>query len=294
LNNNEYITFAGGWKQLQHAKNINSTLLTDVSLPASISWFSNGMSYLIVNSSGVDEVRQYTVPTAYNTTGSTFVTAFSINDQESNARGLYIHPDDTKFYILGTTSRRIFQYNMTSPRDLSTASYSGIDNGFVISLTNPQGFTIAKRGTKVYIVDATDNIMAYNMPTPYDITTLSAQIATLSIITNTEDPRDIIIKADGTMIYIGSAFYNTVSRYILKISFNINTMVFVDELDISAFTTAIQGMFIRPHNGELLYVIGADNDTIHTFEMLLKHNNTIITNLGEELVTNLQEVLVYA
>ena len=292
MTNNSQQVFAGGWKQLQHAKHINSDVIPGtIAFSTKIVWKPDGTTFLSIDATNPDVVNQYNVTTPYITTGLNLVATFIVNPPEANPRGLEVHPDGTKFWILGSNTEQIHEFHMTA-WDLSTATNPGIATN-PIALTSPQGFTFVN-GTKCYIADGTDDLMEYNMFPPYDLSTFSSEIDKLDISPDSEDPRDIRFHPNGIIFYIPSDLFDCISRYELPFKGSpISTGVFVDKLDISAFMTTPQGMFIRQHDGKRLYVLDTSTDTIHTFEMSLAVNNSIITKFGEELTTESGDNLVY-
>lgn len=295
MNNNTHITFAGGWKQLQHAK-LKETSSVIMGFPVDISWKPDGTKFFILNAVAVDEVLEFTTITKYSTIGATQTGQFTINPPESNPRGMYWLLDGTKFWVVGTGSDLIIQFNLTTPWDLNTAfnpsiNINPIDGGSL------RDIVFINRGSTVFLTERNnDEVLEYAVGTPYDITTLNiTPINILPVSSTSPNPESIVVKSDGTMMYIVNSTNNTIDRYFLPISNSLLGAFFLDSLDLSVTSiVSPQGLFIREDNGELLHITDSTTDLIYTFEMLLKHNNTIITNLGEELVTNDGDELVYA
>lgn len=270
----------------------NTFPVPGVTFPVSITWKPDGTTYFILDSETNDRIKQFSVPVPYNTNGSTLIATFVVTSIEANPRGMFFHLDGTRLWIFGTSNKRIHQINMSTPWDLSTATDPSIFSN-VVSSTNPQGFTFLNNGSTVFFTDATDNVMSIPLTTPYDVTTIGGETFTLDIIANSEDPRDVVVKPGDKFMYIISQLFNTVARYVLSTPGDLSTATFVDSLNVSA--TAIQGLYIRLSDGKKLYALdGAGTLDIFTFDMTLEFNNTIITNFGDELITNAGEVLVHA
>lgn len=294
MNNNSIQVFKGGWDQLEHGVEINSSIPpSPLIFLVSIVWKPDGTTYFALDATATDRIIQYTVPTPHVTTGSVRVGEFIINALESNPRGMDMSKDGKLLWFIGTVNKKIHQLDMSTGWDILTMSNPDIASN-TISLSNPQGLTITNRGKGVYIVDATNDVMQYVLSIANDITTISTEIAAFDITANSQNPRDIRWNPNGMEYFIGSSTFNNISRYTVTEKFDINTSTFADKLNMSGIVGGVQGFFIREDNGKNLYVIDNDDNGIHTFEMSLNVNNTIITNLGEELATNEGDVLVYA
>jgi len=245
------------------------TTTVPMGFPVSITWKPDGTKFYILNAQAVDEVLEFSVPFPFNLQNATQDFSFPINPPETNPRGMFFHPDGSMFWIMGTGLDDIIQFNLTTPWDLSTAFNPNISINPSGLSPNPQGLFFGKRGLKAYITDSNDDIMEYDMTTPYDITTLNiTPVFSLDISTNTSAPRDVVFHPNGTIMYIISDTLDTVSRYVLTTSWDISSAVFVDSLDVS-IDTGPQGLFIRNDDGKKLYMVGTAANTIYTWDMSL-------------------------
>lgn len=294
MNNNSRQVFAGGWDQLQHAKNINSTVIPSIAFPVAIRWKPDGTTFIALDATNPDKVNQYNVPTPHITTGAVLVASKDVNPPESNPRGLDISIDGKILTIIGSGLRQLVSFNLAIGWDLSTMNELSPIQSSTIPLSNPQGLVIIDKGKKVYIIDATSDVMEYTMTTPYDPTTLSVELDSLDISANSDNPRDIIFHPDEKSFFTGSQTFLNISRYTLPFAgAPISLGIFSQSLPISAFAPSLQGVDIRKHDGKLLYVTDGASDVVYTFEMSLNTNNTIITNFGDAIATEAGEILVH-
>ena len=79
---------------------------------------------MFITGSGQDNVKEYSLTRAWDPRTSTLDYSFSISAQEATASDLAFKPDGTKFYICGYTGDAVYEYDMTTAWDVSTASYS--------------------------------------------------------------------------------------------------------------------------------------------------------------------------
>lgn len=263
--------------------------------PASITWKPDGLKYFIINAINPDVMEEFGVPVPFNTDGAVSNGTFIVNPPESNPRGMYWILDGTRAWIIGTGTDRIHQFNVATPWDITTMSDPGISALPGGTAGAPQGMSFGDNGFRVYIVDAGDDIMEYTMTTAYDITTMNlTPVNTIDIDPNTPNPRDLVFKPDGSMVFIISSTNRNVTRYTLPTPWSLAGLTFVDSLDlIINGEIGQQGLFIRQDDGKKLFTTGTTNTTINTFDLNLDFNNSIITTLGDEITTEAGENIVY-
>jgi len=293
--NNQKVVFAGGWRELIHAEEINSDIFSGGDFPPSVTWKPDGTKFILLFAANPDFLQEFTVPTPYDTTGAVAGATFVVDPPENNPRGMYWKLDGTRCYIVGTTFDKLFQLDLSTPWDVSTMSDPVIST-FIVGINGAmQGMTFASHGKKCYITDSGDDIMEYELSTPFDLTTLNIiAIASIDLtIYGLDDPRDIVIHPDGTLLYVLSDAAKVVAVFFLSIAYDISSAQLLDVLDVSAQASAPQGLFIRQTDGKKLYLINGNDETLYTFDMSLATNKSLINNDGDEFVNENGEVLVY-
>jgi DNA-binding beta-propeller fold protein YncE len=118
-----------------------------------------------------DAIYQYTLATPWEVNTASYANkSFSVITQETAISALYFKSDGTKVYILGTNNDRIFQYNLSTPWDIITASY---DNKFLFvgaQEATARGLYFSPDGTRVFIVgDTSDTVFSYDLEVPWDL-----------------------------------------------------------------------------------------------------------------------------
>jgi 6-phosphogluconolactonase (cycloisomerase 2 family) len=127
-------------------------------------WFKpDGLKMYIIGVN--DTVYQYTLTTAWDvSTASYDSVSFSLSSEGTAMEGMYITSDGTKMYtIVQTTIDEVFEYKFSTAWDVSTLSYTGVsfsDIPQVGSANNTTfGVTISEDGTKMYIVDGSEDVI---------------------------------------------------------------------------------------------------------------------------------------
>lgn len=100
--------------------------------------------------------------------------SFSISTEISFGRAIAINDLGDKIYVIGGSEMKIFQYNLTTPYDLSTASYSGIN--FSLSGQGPyfQAITFSNSGDRMFVLDwSNSSVIVYSLSNPWIISSAS-------------------------------------------------------------------------------------------------------------------------
>jgi DNA-binding beta-propeller fold protein YncE len=127
---------------------------------------SDGTKMYIIGAS-TDSVWSYTLSTAWDiSTASWDAPAnayFYVGAQESNPQGVFFKSNGTKMYIVGLTTRTVYEYNLSTAWNISTASY--LQNFSVVAQgIGPQGIFFKDDGTKMYIIDnIKDAVLSYDL-----------------------------------------------------------------------------------------------------------------------------------
>jgi sugar lactone lactonase YvrE len=214
-----------------------------------------------------DIIYQYSCGVAWDISTAFYDNkAFSVNPQDGTPNGLFFKPDGTKFYIIGASNQRVFQYSCATAWDVSTASYDS--KSFLVSGQDgtPQGLFFKPDGTKFYIAGNTqDTVFQYSCATAWDISTGSYdnKICRLSGIEAT--PLGLSFKSDGTKLYVIGSTLDSVIEFTLSTAWDVSTNngaggVFY----VGGQETSVTDIFFKP-DGTKFYIIGFFNDTVYQY-----------------------------
>jgi hypothetical protein len=139
----------------------------------------DGLS-LYVTGRGSDVVREFSMSIAWDITSSslTFVRSFSVASQDTSPEGISFSDDGTKMFIVGQSSDRVYQYNLSTAWNISTAVYNNVNLTFVFPAPQiyeenvPVDISFALGGTRLYVLGtARDNLYTFKLSTPFDLST---------------------------------------------------------------------------------------------------------------------------
>lgn len=132
-------------------------------------WHPDGTSIYVLGFLGVNtfEIGRFPVSTAWDVSTATVVgeTVYSIpSTTDTDPQDLFFSDDGTRLYFVGMSNDRIYQREMSTAWDVTTATGTtflsvGSED------TVPRGLAFSADGTKAYIVGDTNNtIYQYDLP----------------------------------------------------------------------------------------------------------------------------------
>lgn len=283
----------------------NFSVAAQESQPQGLFFKPDGTKMYICGLNGI-EVNEYNLSTAWNISTASFVQLFSVSAQETAPRGLSFKTDGTKMYVTGSSGDDVNEYNLSTPWDISTASFV---QAFSISAqeTTPNGIFFKPDGTKMYISgDSGDDVNQYDLGTAWDVSTASfvqnfsvAATAGLdpsgvffkpdgtamyiidggsylvfqylfnnsfSVAGQETVPRSLSFKPDGTKMYVMGSTGDDVNEYDLSTSWDISTASFLQVFSVAGQETVPEGLFFRD-DGTKMYVVGSTGDDVNEYTL---------------------------
>lgn len=168
-------------------------------------------------------------------------TSFSFASQFTGVcQGLEFSHDGTKMFIGDHASTsRFYEYTLSTPWDLSTASYT--NNNYVISsLQNSTTNIGTKRlrffdnGNKFLIASVTtDYIHQFSLSTAYDLSTAS-QVGTLDVSAYTAQPWDMSFGESGSSLFVLDTTGDAIIKYNLSQDYVVSSGTFSEEVTLGA------------------------------------------------------------
>jgi hypothetical protein len=92
-------------------------------------------------------------------------------------KDVFFKPDGLKMYVIGTISDAVFQYDLSTAWDVSTASFTYPTTEYFSvgsQETNPTGVFFKPDGLKMYVIGSFgDDVNEYDLSTAWDVSTAS-------------------------------------------------------------------------------------------------------------------------
>ena len=168
-----------------------------------VKFHPEGHTMYIVGSAR-DTIWQYSLSTAWNITTATYASkSKSVSAQDSAPQSIEFGDNGTKMYMLGSTNDRIFQYTLTTPWDISTATYASKFLSVASQESTPLGMAFSNDGKKVLVVGSiNDDVFQYTLSTAWDISTASYDSIGKDVSVQESTPHAIALSLDQTKMFI--------------------------------------------------------------------------------------------
>ena len=190
--------------------------------------------------------------------------SFSVASQETIPQGLSFAGAGSYMYLFGSaTPDAIYQYDLTTPYDITTASYTA-SVATHSAATNTTGGYMKEDGTEVYYCDSSANsVFQSTLSTAYDITT-----ATHTAIVTAPDSATLgmFMRENGTELWTCGIGLDRVYRQIMSTPWDITTAGTATNLYIGTWGNSPNGVYVKP-DGTKFWVIDDQYNRIVEFDM---------------------------
>ena len=192
--------------------------------------------------------------------------SFDISGQETLASALFFKPDGTKMYMTGGNADSVFEYDLSTAFDVSTASYNNVSYYYGAPPGITEALFFRADGLKWYSIDrGEDKVYEYNMSTAWDITSSSLN-QSLGVSNKEAAGRGLFFSSDGTKMYICGAGLSTANQYNLSTAWDISTASHSSTFSVSSQDVFPHGISIKS-DGTKMYIVGSNTDTVYQYSL---------------------------
>ena len=248
---------------------------TGVSNVTDIAWNSDGTKLFSIAYSG-DKVNEYSVSTAYDVSTKTYVRQFDLSGQTNYPTGITFNTDGTKMFIthptgIGGGTNGLFQYNLTTGFDLSTASYANIALSRD-SYTNDRAWGVSFKpdGTKMFISDdGGDDIRQFTLSTPFDLSTISSYDSSTDLYVGSQDneTRGHAFNGDGTKLFVVGNQHDRLYSYNLTTAYDLSTASYDTYKTLSSQSNNPSGIKFN-NDGSKMYISCIQSEGVDEYNTL--------------------------
>ncbi len=236
--------------------------------------FNHDGSRLFVVGTSTDQVYQFDLSTPYDLSTADFGTddfnRFSFSDQESTPNGITFKPEGTKMFMVGASGDNVYQYNLASPYDVSSASYSGMSFSVNSEETYPTSVRFNGDGTSMYVLGTnSDVIYQYTLTTPYDLGGVSNSGLSFYIGGGEGTPWEFEFSADGSRFFVIGSSGDAVDAYDLSTPYNISTGSYAGTYSVSSQTGAPTGVTFDD-TGTMMYMLSDASSNHYIYQYSLE------------------------
>lgn len=155
-------------------------------------------------------------------------TQFIVNVEEDTPLGVAFNNDGTKMFIIGSFGDDIDEYNLSTPYEVTSATFSGNKLDVSVEEGLPVGMAFSRDGSKLFVCgldDSNGGINQYTLSTPFDITTASHDGEYASNLTSSTG---FTFNANGTKMYVVGPSSMELRQFTLSVPFDVTAEVVYD------------------------------------------------------------------
>lgn len=165
--------------------------------------FSNDGSKMYTCGGQNNNVYEYDLSTDYDISTSVFNQSFDISTQDTIPSGVQFNNDGSKMFLLGAANDSVYEYDLSTDYDISTAVISQTESISGIS-TLPQGFSFNESGSVMYVADSSsDDVYSFSLSTAFDISTISL-LSTFDVSNEEATVRCVVVSNINNMYIVGT------------------------------------------------------------------------------------------
>jgi sugar lactone lactonase YvrE len=221
-------------------------------------------------------------------------TGNSLTLANGDARGLYIKPDGTELYVTDLTDDTVYQYTLSSPFELSSATYSG--NSFLVSQDGGEkAIWFKPDGLKMYIVgNSTDDAFQYTLSTAWDISTASYDSVSFALSAGIITPLGLYFKPDGTSFFVADLRNDEVLQFDLSTAWDLSTAsISPNTFSIASQSANATGLSFKD-DGAKMYVTDFSTAAVYQYTLSTAWDITSASYDTVSLSTSAQSSSPYA
>ena len=197
--------------------------------------------------------------------------SFSVASQEGGAGGVQFKSDGTKMYVTGQATDSTFQYSLSTPYDVSTASYDSVSFNHTAQVSNANCYDLFFKtdGTQMYVMfGINDTVYQYALSTAWDLSTASYASKNFSVASQESgEPGGLAFSNDGTKMYVVGEGQATVFQYTLSTAWDLSTASYASKsFSVSSKDTKPSGIAFST-SGDKMFISGENTDNIYLFTL---------------------------
>jgi len=247
---------------------VSLNIATEEPIPTGLTFSTDGTNAYIAGPNN-DTVYQYSLSTAWDLSTASYASkTLSVSGQAALSGAIQFKDDGTSLYVLDRNLDDVFQYDLTTAWDVSTASYASKSMDATSEDTAPRGMYFKTDGTKVYIAGDTNNsIYQYALSTAWDISTGSFETGkSFSVGTQTTVPCGVYFSPNGDKMWVSSTADGDIYQYSLSTAWDVSTASY-DSVSFDAstqVTTGLHDLYFKS-DGSKMYLISNSTDAIFQY-----------------------------
>ena len=227
------------------------------------------------------DVFQYNLSDPFNISSAVFETNYSnFLGVETSTSGLFVNPNGTKVFLVGYATDRVYEIDLSTGWDLSTAVYNSVNYTPSEVGAYPIALTFDSTGTKFYLHSLKETAYQYNMTTAWDISTASYSGNNFAFGTYGGLGRGLYISQNTQYFYFLDDEYEIIYQFTINESGNIDTCVYDTNFSMNEVahpSNSIRSMWFDD-TGSIMYVAASGTSIVYEFPIDLGFSSITINS----------------
>ncbi|WP_158838360.1 T9SS type A sorting domain-containing protein [Polaribacter sp. L3A8] len=248
-----------------------STIFVTLELnPLGMVFNTDGTKLFVVGSTS-DRVLEMNLSIPYDISSGTLVNTLFIESEETVLEGLAFDNTGTILFVIGSEDSEINQYALSSPFDLSSATYSSTFSLHIAATDNedsPRDLFFNANGSKLFVLaGSTDRIYQFTLSSNYDLTTLASNIdgfySVNSVDTKTEG---FTFNNDGSKFFVAGDTGDNIYEFMLTNNFDVTsgTITNTNTFSIATEEGTVTDIVFNG-DGSRFYITGTGDDEMNQY-----------------------------
>ncbi len=232
--------------------------------PESVTFNPTGTKMFVVDFQS-EKIYEYTLSSPFDVSIASYTRNFSVGSQDTHPKDVTFNPTGTKMFVAGYQNEKIYEYTLTTPFNLSTASYT---HNFSISSqdTDPTGVAFNPTGTKMFVLGyQSTNVYEYELSSPFDISS-SSYTHHFSVGSQDTHPKDVTFNPTGTKMFVVDSQSEKIYEYELSSPFDVSSSDYKRNFSVSDEESFPTGVAFNP-TGTKMFVVGTSSNSIHEYTL---------------------------
>lgn len=242
-----------------------STSTSPATSPIGMFVRADGQKVYIANFSDT-KIYQFSLGTAWDLTTFSYDGKSFNTSSQGTPDDVSLSADGTKMFILSFYDYSVRQYTLSTPWDVSTATYDSVS--LALGSANHYDFHVKRDGTKLFSLnDYNNRVQQYTLSSAWNLSTASA--GTNYSYGNLNDGQELVFTMgdDGSNMYIGTATNERLHWYTLSTPWDTSTATYSGSyFSMSTQDSSVRKVVVDP-DGTFFWALGSTNDKIFKYNL---------------------------
>lgn len=242
-----------------------------------------------------DTIYRYDLVVPYDISGMTYSNvSYYVGNLETSPTSFKFSTDGNKFFIGGTSQDTIFEYEMNSPFDITTAKHNNNIYKYEVGSGTMRGIAFSNTGHKMYIADySSDTIYEFDLPGLFTLTRMVNTRKTFSI-GQLLSPMGVDWNNDGTKLFAVGATTDSIHEFATAVPYSVSGMTYIQNSFSLSQQMSSPADIKWSNDGLSVFILDSSLDTIYEYQTLSPYNLSSLSNTGRLFSANAYETSLQA